>query len=448
GGGGKGDGEDCIRSVLSVYHKALAGNGDAIRAIQIALTTLTLTNNLTIISISMHNHHLLISVYGDGVCENVCMGDGDGCMKVMEEYVKVIEESDSTLVRQEEIGGEDKSGGGVGEGDGEKKSSKEGSKVGAKGGSKGEGNGEGKAKGGTMSEKEKKDWWAKRERTDQNLHDNMVMMQTYLQPLLDILNRYACSGGNTDVDKVTQGMQGMEIGEGMGEGDEDDDECSSGMYEDMKVTDLRTLSKARGLSAIGRKQDIIERLVQQDIEKKKERGGGKGKGKAGDMCCDGGSQTNDCSSMGSSKGDGHILFILDEHLTSYPLESLPYFRDRACSRLPSLLVLLGLLHKQGGIGGKSADIHTHTPASSDIKTMKPSRIPKAKQPSSSLLSIPSSPSSSPSPPADISRCWYAVDIENNLPTTRDTMLGYMQGYVQRGGWVGVVGSVPESEVVR
>lgn len=429
----KGNEMDCIKNVLGTYSKALEGDKDAVNTLETTLSTLTQNSSLSIVCISIHHRQLLISVYGNGVCEGACVskgdGLGDGCVQLVKEYESIIAESDSTLVRQEEIQGADLPD------EADKKASKGGNKAATKPGSKVKS--ETKPKGGSvMSEKEKKDWWAKREKTDQALCDNLVKMQSQLGSLLDILNMHTSKShsGEQDVDKVIQSMESLAVNENSEPGNQTtaaaEGPCVS-VYDEMKVTDLRTLSKSRGLSSIGRKQDIIERLLQDDMDKKKD--GEKGHNK--------GSTDN---KMDSAQGHGHILFILDELLTSYPIESLPYFRERACSRLPSLLVLLGLIRAQGGMGGKTDLVPASS--SSDAKVAKASRIPRAKPAQAPVTVL--SPLPPISPLADVSRCWYAVDIENNLPATRDTMMGYMQAYVQRWGWVGVVGSVPEGDVVR
>eukprot|EP01031_Cornospumella_fuschlensis_P024953 gene24953-30148_t len=399
---------ECITSVLGVYTKAVDGERDAVNVIHTALTTLARTSNLFIVSLSLHKNKLLIHILGDGICEGICLdenlGVGQGCLRMMEEYKKIIEESDATLIRQEDISlnGRDED---VNDGQEGKKGGKAGSKSGPKGKTAT------KAKGG-MSEKEKKEWWTRREKTDQDLHDNLVNMQMLLQPLLDLLSKHTSvlssstsKDKDSDVDDVAQCIQDIHIS------NKQDDSLVS-IYEEMKVTDLRTLSKNRGLSSIGRKQDIIERLLEQDKAKMKKEA----------------SSDNNTIAGG---GNYHILFILDEHFTSYPLESLPFFRDRACSRLPSLLVLLGLLQKQGVVSSLSS---SDKKAAKSIKNLQTSSPP--------LLNLPSPPL------ADITRCWYAVDIENNLPATRNTMVEYMQGYLQKWRWEGVVGSIPESEVVR
>ena len=49
---------------------------------------------------------------------------------------------------------------------------------------------------------------------------------------------------------------------------------------------------------------------------------------------------------------------------------------------------------------------------------------------------------------DIAKSWYAVDIENNLSSTRLTMMEYLDKYIKRYNWAGLVGEIPALDATR
>eukprot|EP01033_Poteriospumella_lacustris_P011565 gene11565-8245_t len=51
-------------------------------------------------------------------------------------------------------------------------------------------------------------------------------------------------------------------------------------------------------------------------------------------------------------------------------------------------------------------------------------------------------------PAEAKRTWYALDAENNLPTTRATLWPLLEEAQERWGWSGFVGQVPKPEVAK
>jgi hypothetical protein len=49
---------------------------------------------------------------------------------------------------------------------------------------------------------------------------------------------------------------------------------------------------------------------------------------------------------------------------------------------------------------------------------------------------------------DAKRCWYAVDIEGNLPVTRAVMVPFIRKYGDMWDWKGIVAEIPSEGVVR
>lgn len=42
----------------------------------------------------------------------------------------------------------------------------------------------------------------------------------------------------------------------------------------------------------------------------------------------------------------------------------------------------------------------------------------------------------------VDKCWYALDIEDNLPNTRTTLQPFLSPYEQKWHWQSVVGNIP------
>jgi len=111
--------------------------------------------------------------------------------------------------------------------------------------------------------------------------------------------------------------------------------------------------------------------------------------------------------------------MLDEALQAFPVESLPCLRDISCSRIPSLPLLLSLSSFQ----------NETKPTKKAGKSAKSAAEPTG-------LAV------------DPRRCWFALDVDRNLSATRATMLEFLQPFVEQLGWKGVIGQVPERDLLR
>jgi len=119
---------------------------------------------------------------------------------------------------------------------------------------------------------------------------------------------------------------------------------------------------------------------------------------------------------------GHVFLILDESWQQVPLESLPMLRTQSCSRLCSLAILLERMQQQ-----------------------------QQQQPASTAAAPSSSPSFSSCRSISIHQnkaCWYAIDIDNNLPKTQELMSQFLFPYQSYYHWDSFVGCHPPPEAIR
>ena len=185
---------------------------------------------------------------------------------------------------------------------------------------------------------------------------------------------------------------------------------------------------------------------------------------------------------------GHTLLILDERLQALPWESMPCLRGRQCSRLPSLALLLGMSydlynspqakadiqaflqerrsveieHLQGSGDGDQEEDQENTrphddnlvspPPSAAKKCISPLRSPsrKSKTPGKTPAAVSTTTNSEKflDSRVSLSRSWYAVDPESNLPHTRATMSAFLDPFAKQYDWEGVIAAVPSESVVK
>ena len=247
-------------------------------------------------------------------------------------------------------------------------------------------------------------------------------------------------------------------------------------YDSMKLVELRELLETRQLSKIGKKAELVERLLEHDRQKHQQQPPLQArppslqppqtqskpakkavvieiydsdedvwdinknvpkptmtafkstakKPKPIDL-------TNDTEAMDASSSTGmntnnsnHTIFILDESLQSIPLESMPIFRDKSCSRYPSIALLLQAIANYDDI--------TQTTHVSEQSSKKKSITSK-----SSTVSFPVN---------TIRNGWFAIDIENNLKNTRQTMETFLNPYQEKLQWASCVGKMPTNDFVK
>lgn len=119
----------------------------------------------------------------------------------------------------------------------------------------------------------------------------------------------------------------------------------------------------------------------------------------------------------------HTIILLDEIFQALPIESMPCLRRQSCSRVLGLPLLIDLLlRNKCRIASTTAK--TTSSKSSKAETQQQLRSLSA------------------------AKTWYALDSENNLPSTRSALQPFFADCEQRWQWPGYVGSVPSEDVVR
>jgi hypothetical protein len=265
--------------------------------------------------------------------------------------------------------------------------------------------------GCNLSDHQKQQWWKQRESVDRNLDASLQNLQSALSQGL----KFVVDCWIDDFDMNGNDLNPRYLQKEL-EKDSDDEfdrlvsqfgkqtkvsnvldkplSCCIQNYDRLKLVELRQLAKKRNLSSMGKKADIVKRLVDAD-----------GAANFNDESCKvTNSQTNSniLSSFSNLSQSGHIIFLLDEFLHDIPIESFPQFRKRSCSRMPSLALLLQ-------VSGSEMD--------------KRSAL-------------------------DLKKCWYAVDIENNLVNTRKTMESFFSPYQNKFHWKNCIGWLPDKQFIR
>ena len=223
----------------------------------------------------------------------------------------------------------------------------------------------------------------------------------------------------------------------------------------LKVTELRALLKEAGQDAVGKKQDLIDRLIEHESSL--------ATAVASTPTPSGGSPT-----ASNSSPLGHMVLVLDEQLQRLPLECMPALRTASCSRVPSCAILLRLIDNavrskepQGTLAQLSSQIDSmnlsDSNASAGSKSKKTGGKPTKK--ASAVVELrekENTPNTAVSEHTDgsvwkwvsVEKCWYALDIEGNLPLTRDTLQPFLREYSDKWNWTGVVARIPAEETTR
>jgi hypothetical protein len=299
---------------------------------------------------------------------------------------------------------------------------------------------------GKLSESQKREWWKAREDIDHQLETYLKELQDMLLPALSaVLDELLSSSmeepscddemDEDDIDRLVANCKSSKstsssIAKRQEKSKKDNDitlalESLSLRdealpkeiinYDTLKLVELRELLRKRNLSTIGKKSELMERLLEndrqfnnqvhnvvdvydsdEDFPKKKQ-----------------GSRDQSIKSLSCKKHldamnkKHHTIFILDESLQSIPIESIPVFRNKSCSRYPSLALALEAAH---GLN-KNHNVEEHS-------TLR------------------------------IQNCWYAIDIENNLSNTRQTMETFLNPYQAKYDWTSCIGKIPDEDFVR
>lgn len=257
----------------------------------------------------------------------------------------------------------------------------------------------------------------------------------------------------------------------------------------MKVADLRRELSTREISTTGLKlkSDLLARLteaVRREAEEKPDNGhlGGDGSIVGGPTGADGGAAssgpptpdrigvaiatggTRDWSSpptvqraaagtsdnadvaassgVDDSGGGGTkrhpVVLVLDEELQAIPWEGLPCLRGRAVTRVPAVPFVFSALATRWE-GGVSKTATSARGGGGSSSTTSVTEAPSAREPEQTWL-----------PAQDgvrLSRGFYVLDPEANLPHTRKQLWPVFEGLGRRRGWAGVKGKAPSEEAM-
>lgn len=328
---------------------------------------------------------------------------------------------------------------------------------------------------------DKRAWWAERTASDSLIEDLLSQLQDLLGSAVHLLR-----GTHTDSDRCgsgrdihivpyAQGIQDRKKAQRMRSPREKsldvDMELLSKQLNSLKVTELRQLLKSSHLSAVGKKSDMVTRLMEHSGDAACPRPSSpsayedpqsvtvrsvantsvlpsrlssslsstSSSSYSSNPTCIG--QSSGCTaSAGASHADRscvgegsrpHTVLILDEVLQQIPWEVLPCLRAKKSSRVPSLALLVHMILRDSETTGIDAAAG-HIKNSDDVSC-------KEKDNGAAGTSHLSSP---------MSRTWYALDPEGNLPATRSTISAFLQPYIDRYGWEGFVGDIPSEEQAK
>lgn len=122
----------------------------------------------------------------------------------------------------------------------------------------------------------------------------------------------------------------------------------------------------------------------------------------------------------------HTILLLDEQLQQLPVECMPSLRYMSISRMLSLPLLLDILRKRTA---PSTTAQPMDKTSRESSTKLDDNVPQL-----SAISA--------------QRAWFALDAENNLPTTRATLLPLLEEAQKRWNWPGFIGEIPSLDIAR
>jgi hypothetical protein len=171
--------------------------------------------------------------------------------------------------------------------------------------------------------------------------------------------------------------------------------------------------KTRGIATQGKKSELVERLFEFDQQE----------------------ITTKCS-CNLEIVQNHTVIIMDSELQEIPWECLPSLSNSRCSRVPSLSILLSLIPtSENNINESYLDTKNSLTETKKSKT----KISKTNSITNSCLLNKS---------IDIKKSWYAIDVEGNLPATRETMAPFIDVYRSKWNWRGLIAEMPSAQSLR
>jgi separase len=188
----------------------------------------------------------------------------------------------------------------------------------------------------------------------------------------------------------------------------------------LKVTELRAMLKSMGQSGIGKKSELISAILSASASSKSTQPSS--------------SSSSSSSPNQDSTSSAHTILILDEALQCLPWESIPSLRNHNCSRVPGLAIFLSLILKRSPVIEEQVNDENV-----DININRGKNITMNSKTRHSEFTIPD---------ISVKNCWYAIDIEGNLPTTRATMQNFISPYSDRWNWRGFVAEFPSDSTVK
>ena len=158
----------------------------------------------------------------------------------------------------------------------------------------------------------------------------------------------------------------------------------------LKVLELRAMLKEKSERTVGKKDELVSRLLTV-LSREKEN-------------IDPNLSNGHSSKLPDSFTFQSSVLMLDEFFQPFPLEQIPSLSTSNITRLPGLYILLKLKSQ-----------HSDPPP---------------------LISVFQN------------SCWYLVDPENNLPSTQQSVIPSMQQFIDNWGWDGFVATAPSDEDFR
>jgi len=271
-----------------------------------------------------------------------------------------------------------------------------------------------------FGEKEKREWWRQRQDIDNGLKKLMEDVQVGLVEASKLKGLFLVGHGAAEVE-VEEGGAG--VADDLSKkfeaacvidltNDDEDEEVVGEELETLTEKDIKKMTVAvlkenilerdEGASLKGLKKAGLQSLLLEIVERRRIKGGVKS--------CEVKNGALKSSAMENSESRGNddkkttIILTLDERLQRLPWESMPMLEKLFVCRVPSLpFVLSSLIEKRGQM----------------------TKIRKK-------------------------NCFYILDPEGNLPTTKKTLNPVLESYAgQKGwGWKGYVGRIPDITVLE
>ena len=257
-----------------------------------------------------------------------------------------------------------------------------------------------------FGEKEKREWWRQRQDIDDGLK---TLMEDVQRELIEVGGVDAILLGEEKeeevVDDLSKKFEAACVVDLTSEGGEEEEELTEKDIKKMTVAVLKEniLDRDEDASLKGLKKAGLQELLLGIVERRKSV-----KSKVDACEKQYNSKPSTTTTTSKNAGDGRtnltIILTLDERLQRLPWESMPMLEKRSVCRVPSLPFTLAPVIERKG---------------------KVQKIRKKE-------------------------CFYILDPEDNLPTTKKTLNPVLESYAgQKGwGWKGYVGRIPDLQVLE